>query len=213
MHVYAADEDRRVVTIILAGLSLICAYGLSRLVSQTGLTWLWWVDMPAPIGFYALFHKLFNERLWSCRWVRRLGLSKVPNLIGEWHAEMRSSYDEFKTLYVADAVITQTWTSISITLNRDSSHSHSISASLTVNATAKATLSYLYVNQPKPESVDTMSIHYGTAVVQLNEDGNVLEGSYYTGRGRSTFGSLILTRRVDTPVTTGPVESISESSW
>lgn len=37
-----------------------------------------------------------------------------------------------------------------------------------------------------------MSIHRGTATLELKR--NALEGDYYTGRGRMTFGSIKLTR-------------------
>ena len=36
------------------------------------------------------------------------------------------------------------------------------------------------------------NIHHGTTVVELK--GDILEGAYYTGRGRMTYGSVKLTR-------------------
>ena len=70
--------------------------------------------------------------------------------------------------------------------------SYSISASLKVADVVNSELSYLYVNEPKAPAPDTMNIHRGTANLELKQ--NALEGDYYTGRGRMTFGSIKLSK-------------------
>ena len=49
-------------------------------------------------------------------------------------------------------------------------------------------LHHLYVNEPHPTAPDTMNAHRGTATLRLK--GAVLEGDYYTGRGRLEIGAL-----------------------
>ena len=48
----------------------------------------------------------------------------------------------------------------------------------------------MYVNEPKSGAVGTMNMHQGTAVLKLKEQ--ILEGDYYSGRGRQGIGSITL---------------------
>ena len=79
-----------------------------------------------------------------------------------------------------------------VTLETKYSRSRSITASLRTDDVPNPELSYLYINEPKAMAVTTMSMHRGTTVMELKDD--VLEGDYYTGRGRTTFGAIKLTR-------------------
>ena len=74
----------------------------------------------------------------------------------------------------------------------EQSQSHSISGTLKVTDIVNPELSYLYINQPKPSAPETMEIHRGTATLELK--GDVLEGDYYTGLGRMTYGFLRLSK-------------------
>ena len=74
----------------------------------------------------------------------------------------------------------------------EQSRSYSIAATLKVVDLANPELSYLYVNQPKALAPGSMEMHRGTSSLELK--GSVLQGEYYTGRGRMTFGSIRLTR-------------------
>jgi hypothetical protein len=58
-----------------------------------------------------------------------------------------------------------------------------------------AILSYEYMNEPLPDAEDTMHMHRGTARLVLKDNRNLLEGDYYTGKGRETFGRLIFGRK------------------
>ena len=49
-------------------------------------------------------------------------------------------------------------------------------------------LTYEYLNVPLPNAKKTMHIHRGNVRFSLETDGKVLEGEYYSGRGRQTFG-------------------------
>ena len=89
-------------------------------------------------------------------------------------------------------MIRQRWTRMVITLETETSQSRSITATLRSVDAPNPTLSYLYLNEPKATAHEKMNIHHGTTVVELK--GSVLEGSYYTGRGRVTYGTVKLTR-------------------
>ncbi len=89
--------------------------------------------------------------------------------------------------------IKQTWTEISVVLESSTSRSHTLVAAMQVHAPEGIVLSYQFRNDPKPAAVGTMQIHYGTARLRLS-DGGVLEGDYYSGRGRQNYGSIHIKR-------------------
>ena len=49
---------------------------------------------------------------------------------------------------------------------------------------------YVYTNDVKADSVDTMQNHTGTVI--LDYKNGKLDGNYYTGRGRETIGTMSL---------------------
>jgi hypothetical protein len=79
-------------------------------------------------------------------------------------------------------------------LATDQSSSHSESASIVIDTPEGKYLSYQYINDPKSNAVETMSIHRGTVRLIFDEKKNTLEGEYYSGRGRQNFGSLSFKR-------------------
>ncbi len=50
-------------------------------------------------------------------------------------------------------------------------------------------LTYQYQNQPLANTMRTMHMHDGTAMLRLSNDNN-LSGDYYAGRDRRTFGRI-----------------------
>ena len=92
--------------------------------------------------------------------------------------------------------IEQKWTRMVVHLNAEESRSWSVTASVLTNSPEGLVLTYLFDNEPKTESVKTMHRFRGTAVLVSTATG-LLEGYYYTGRGRETYGSLKLRRNRD----------------
>ena len=88
--------------------------------------------------------------------------------------------------------IIQKWSKILVRFETEQSRSYSVSGTLKVNDIINPELSYLYMNQPKSFAPKSMEIHKGTSTLELKD--NVLEGEYYTGRGRRNFGSVRLTK-------------------
>lgn len=76
----------------------------------------------------------------------------------------------------------------------EQSESHSLTASLLVQQPGGMTLSYQYQSEPKLVTSPTMHPHRGTAVVKWKAKGELLEGEYYTGRGRQNYGTVRLWR-------------------
>jgi len=192
MHPYATDSnERQMITFGLAVLAIGIAWALFRLFALVNFTVPWWLDAPSTMGIFGLFYTAFDKALWRQGWVRRIGLVKVPDLEGRWQGHVRSSFDQNSREHEVSVRIKQSWTRISLVLESTNSASKTLVGSLQVDTPDGSVLSYQYRNEPKPDALGTMQIHYGTARLVLR-DAVVLDGDYYSGRGRQQYGSIIL---------------------
>lgn len=91
-----------------------------------------------------------------------------------------------------NVTIEQTWTSMIVRVESTGSVSRSVSANLTVGS--EMSLSYEYINEPRVSADATMHTHRGTARFVVKPGDAVLEGDYYSGRDRQTFGTARLER-------------------
>jgi len=196
MHPYQVDHSVRTWVILLsAAAGTALAYCLSKLLQGVPELSVWYIDYPSVLGFFGLVLWLFDNYLWKIPLVQHIGFVRVPDLNGDWKAEIASSSDQFQAPLQAQVHIKQTAARISISLAAQTSRSRSVHASLLPKGpSGEFELIYTYLNEPGPASPDTMSIHYGTAVLRLSEAGTILEGTYYTGRGRQTHGKMTVQR-------------------
>ena len=191
LHSYEV-EGRGKVTVALTVVSILLVWLLDAGLDIANFEPQWWLSVPSFAGFYSALYWLFDNYVWRWRLWRNLGILRVPDLNGEWAGSVDSSYGPNGSTHAVSISIVQRWSKLLVRFETDHSQSHSISGTLKVADVANPELSYLYINQPKASAPDTMSIHRGTATLELK--GTVLEGDYYTGRGRMTFGSIKLTR-------------------
>ena len=190
MHPYATDSaERRLVPLYLAAASIAAAFLLHKTLEGVIP---WWIDAPSVAGFYALFFVAFERWLWRIPFLHSSGLLCVPNLNGRWSGSVTTSFDGHATDHEAYLEIHQTWTGLSVCLKTDRSQSRSLIGTITTQNPTAGTLSYEYINEPKANAVANMQIHRGTARLDLTTSGDrwVLEGEYYSGRGRQNFGTL-----------------------
>ena len=193
MHPYAIDSNERItVAYLFATLSVPIAYLISILTSSQPYDLLWWFEKPSIIGVFCLLYAVFNHWGWrlKCRAVNIL--VKTPNFSGTWKGHLESSHSEHKDKVICTVTIDQTWSHINIVLETGSSKSRSMVASFLTKEAGGPTLVYEYLNEPKSGATKSMEIHRGSANLTLIGDN--LEGQYYTGRGRQTFGSMKLVR-------------------
>src|SRR5262249_48387812 len=141
------------------------------------------------LAFYGAFYALFDKRFWRIALVRKLGLSRIPNLAGRWRGFLVSSFDGHQKHHEVLLQIFQSWTQISIFLTTTSSMSRSCAAVIQVGDSEEVLLIYQYENQPLSNATRTMHMHYGTAMLMLS-DGDNLTGDYYAGRDRRTYGRI-----------------------
>ena len=193
MHAYSIDTDeRKNILLALAIISIGFSWCFCQFIGACEISLPWWVERPSVLFFYWLFFLIFDKLLWQ--YLKKLNFRKTPNLNGEWKGKLKSSFDSHSAEQKATLKISQTWTRIKILFTTDQSSSHSESASIVIDAPEGKYLSYQYINEPRSNAIETMSIHRGTATLIFNEKKNTLEGQYYSGRGRQKFGSLHFVR-------------------
>ena len=156
----------------------------------------WLLPIPSIGLLFGVSYWAFDNWLWRWQFLRVMRLIRLPDLSGAWMGTIASSYSGFETVQQVTVRIEQKWTGMVVRLNTEESRSWSVTASVLTNAPEGLVLTYLFDNEPIAESVETMHRFRGTAVLVRTATG-LLEGYYYTGRGRETHGSLKLCRNRD----------------
>lgn len=138
---------------------------------------------------YGIVIHLYNKYFWKTTLFQLL--FNTPNLNGTWNCEGISSHDggEFQ----GKLFIEQTWTKIFIRGEFKSSHSRSFVASVKTNHGALQELVFSYNSEPDETSASSMVEHKGTTLLRKTNK-NSFKGTYFTGRGRGTTGSLNIVR-------------------
>lgn len=192
MHSYSTDSDeRRFVPLTLAALAIVLAWGSSKFLAAVHASLPWWMEAPSTLGLYGALYTLFDKHLWRISCVRKLGLSKIPNLAGRWKGFLVSSFDGFDKQHDVMLQIFQSWTQISIYLTTASSISRSCVAVIQVSDLNGAGLVYQYQCQPLANARKSMHMHFGTGMLRmLKGETHHLIGEYYAGRDRGTYGQL-----------------------
>jgi hypothetical protein len=179
----------------LGFLAIAIAWGIHAALNLYGFTIPWWSDAPTPIVLYFVLRRWFDQSLWRFRFLRRIGVVMIPDLNGKWVGSLMSPSANREPL-ACEARIKQTWTQIGIVLETEYSRSGNLIAGILVDGVYDAELTYEYVNEPKPSAVRTMQKHKGSASLRLMAEQShmLLQGDYFTGRGRETSGELTLRR-------------------
>ena len=196
MHDYAIDSRERVLVVrILFTASAVVAGVAAVLIPSDLFPMQWLLPVPSIVLVFGVSYWAFDNWLWRCRVLRVMRLVSVPDLRGAWTGTIVSSYTEFEKKHPVTVTIEQTWTKMAVRLSAAESRSWSITASVLTNAPEGVVLTFLFDNQPEAEAVSTMQRFRGTAVL-VRTAHDLLEGHYYTGRGRATHGSIKLRRRL-----------------
>jgi hypothetical protein len=193
MHSYASDSpDRRIAPWIIAIFAVGVAFLYGLLSRMFRISSPWWCEAPSIMSVYGIIHWVYSSRLWRCR-VCGLRLSGIPNCNGTWYGPLHSSYNG-GTNFEGMLVIHQTWGKMVIEFRTDSSASYSRMAALYITPGPSEGLIYEYASDPRADAKETMHAHRGFAFLKLSTDRNWLEGDYYTGRDRTTYGTMRLRR-------------------
>jgi hypothetical protein len=168
------------------------AYGYAALMAWRKVEVPWWVEAPSIMGVYGLGHWLYSRRAWKWRLFGQR-LSEIPDYSGTWFSVLDSSHAEGVKLQ-GMMHIHQTWTDLCVEFDCQKSRSFSLMAVVNVTPGVTEGLTFEYTNAPRNDATDTMNAHVGLTHLRLFPDGKTLEGDYFSGRGRQTFGRMKLLR-------------------
>ncbi|MDO4889421.1 MAG: hypothetical protein Q4A25_01875 [Candidatus Saccharibacteria bacterium] len=144
------------------------------------------------ITISAVFGWLFNRYLWRNKIISEL--IGVPILRKQYSGELFSNYDNKsgKNLkrkpHEIEVSFSQTLLSLSMSLKTKESKSQSVDIAIKQDGSGQKLIA-TYFNEPGAMVRKRSPIHYGTALLCVNDDGTI-SGNYYTDRG--TFGELEL---------------------
>src|SRR6266699_5011206 len=191
MHSYTTDaKDREAVPALLAVLAVGTTLLFNYLLEILQLRIPWWIDAPAVMGFYGLFHNLFDNILWRVQ-LGPVRFSSIPDIRVVWAGKIKSSYNNGVEIPVV-FYIRQTWSKLSIQLETDNSRSFSTMAALNTDEATECFLRYEYLNEPAVFGAVSMQSHRGTGHLYISSDNKAMNGDYYTGRGRQNMGTIVL---------------------
>ncbi len=191
MRTYATDaEDRDIVPVVLAVAAIAATQAFLTLVQKLNTQIPWWIDAPSVMGFYGIFHLLYDHILWRLH-LGPIAFSQIPDVSGVWAGVLTSSYNDGTKINIV-FYIKQTWSKIAIRTETATSTSSITMAALNTENSSDPGLYYEYISKPGAFAKVTMHIHKGTVRLSLSSDGKTLAGEYYTCRDRQNFGTLEL---------------------
>ena len=191
MNPYNPNGSRKVVTFLLI-ISVSLAGLVHTVLDVVNFELQGLVSITSAVGMYQILYYVFDRFIWKWRLLRKIGLVTVPNLNGRWGGTIKSSYGSDAQDYQIDVFITQQWSKILVRLEAGKSYSKSIAASFLTDDPSSPELVYVYDNDPRAMTPESMQSHGGTAKLRITDSG--LQGQYYTGPGRRTIGDISLKR-------------------
>ena len=193
MHSYASDSsDRKIAPWVIVGIAMVVAFTYSAVVAWRKIGVPWWVETPTIMSVYGIVYWLYNRHGWKWR-LFGCQLSEIPDFSGTWFGEIHSNHAEGTKLH-GMMHLHQTWTNLCAEFDSEKSRSYSVMAAVNVTPGPTEGLTFQYTNAPRNDATETMNAHVGLNHLRLSPDGKTLEGDYFSGRGRQTFGRMKLTR-------------------
>ncbi len=191
MNNYSADsKDRSNFHWIAIVMAIGGGYLFHIAIDMSSASIPWWLETPSILGIYGVINWAYSSFIWKTS-LWGFKFSSIPNCQGTWKGTISSSYSNKKIPCII--VIRQTWRKILVSLYTNTSTSHSTVATITGCRENNPTLIYEYQNMPSNSAPESMSGHFGMVHLPLSPSGcRNLQGEYYTGKGRQTYGSIIL---------------------
>lgn len=141
-----------------------------------------WSDLSSSISITAIFAFTFERWLWKLP-IFQGWLVPFPSLAGEWQGTINYNWNNTDNSKDINLTIRQTFLRIQIIIETDESMSRSICGSFDIERMrGRQHLIYSYLNEPKAMVRDRSQIHYGTAMLEFNDKGNSMTGTYWTDR-------------------------------
>lgn len=138
------------------------------------------------IGITAAFMSIFNKWLWKKKQFYYLA-GDLPVLAKHYVGKITFVWKDVNQTRDSEIWINQTFLNVSVKLGTSESTSNVITASIQ-KVNNERQLIYIYLNTPRAELQDKSAIHYGTAMLCV-DDPPKITGNYFTSR--STKGSMM----------------------
>lgn len=139
------------------------------------------------IGIAAVFMACFNKWIWKWKplnWI----LGEMPILAQKYNGKIRFIWENEEQERNITISIKQTFLKVIVKLGSDESNSNTVMATI-IEINGSQMLMYTYLNIPRAELQDRSAIHYGTAMLDIDDPNHII-GNYYTTR--QTRGSMDL---------------------
>ena len=179
-----------------SGLAVLIASGITYAKSRGYFQdhAFWTLPLTAAI-FYTLGHLAFDKWAWRTWLVHKF--LDIPDLRGKWDCVGESidpKTGAVEYTWTSEVTVSQGWEKLRIYSQSATSRSHSVAASIVVEEDVGYILMYSYRNEPRPGEPE-LKAHHGYAEWHITADGASAVATYFNGGGRSTGGSMKLTRK------------------
>lgn len=180
---YNINRYTGVIAIIAILIFIICLWQLQCSLKDS---------ISYSISITGIIAIIFIKFAW--KWSAFKGwLVPFPNLSGKWKGIINSTYRNATTEIPVELYIKQTFMHVQIKCTTNESKSNSIVASFNIDQDRDILqLCYSYQNDPKATLQKKSPIHYGSVILNINEDNNHMEGQYWTSR--NTTGEMSVKR-------------------
>ena len=142
----------------------------------------------------SIFMWIFNVWLWRWKPVNVIA-GKIPVLTKCYKVTIKYIRDGKEETRDTTIHIDQTYLHVSVNLRTNESYSNSITATIK-KIDNNYNLIYTYLNTPKATLRQNSEIHYGTAMLRIDNP-EYLEGDYYTSRHTSGHMELYAIENTD----------------
>ncbi len=131
------------------------------------------------IGIAALFMAGFNKFLWRWKPINII-TGRMPILSKKYKGTIKFEYEGKKQTRILEMMIEQSFLNVSVRIKTSESSSNSLTA-IIETVDSERQLIYTYINVPRAEIQNRSAVHYGTAMIRV-DDPKCLTGNYYTMR-------------------------------
>ncbi|MDD0968503.1 MULTISPECIES: hypothetical protein [Pseudomonas] len=211
MHEYVvAHHDRKKIYYSAAILSSLAGgiiiYVITKINGLTGLA----IAGPSGAVLFFLLFLIFDLWIWKFKILYEWGIIKIPNIGGDWMAEISSGASTNKPstaedtasktqeIILANFKVHQNYSRLLIKLDTKNSESISQMASLVMVSPECFKLRYEYLAKYKRDTNSPPLMHYGVTEFTLESANSIFdskyEASYYTELSRDSHGSIVISR-------------------
>lgn len=141
-----------------------------------------WNSISYSISATSIIAVIFIKYAWKWN-IFKKWFVPFSNLNGKWEGVIQSSYETTSNDIPIRLDIKQTFLHIQIKCSTNESKSNSLVAAFNIDQDRNIRqLCYSYQNDPKATIREKSPIHYGSVILEINEQDDQMDGQYWTSR-------------------------------